>query len=204
MGDIISGIFGGGGKTTQTTTPDATSQALNTLRLQELSSIFSGTPSSTFAGPQSDLFTVSPQTQRLIDYATNIDNGSLLNIKDYLNLGLDQSKGFISQVATPQILSTAALQGLESGGFVPESIAKATSQIALPFLQSLPSATQGFASGAQQLLQLSDYPRALREEDFLRRQGFITSGLTGIPFSPGSTTKGRQSSQPLFNFFGQG
>ena len=226
---------------------------------------------------------------------------------------------YISKIALPQILSTAALQGLEGGGFVPESIARAGAEIALPlsqqlqdfylqrgqlgvqaalggqslaenrtqqllqalqsggqlaatqqqqnlqgqlgggalaneqqqlalqallgggqlsqqFTQGLPQASSLFSllPGQQNLLQgqyintltsnlspftqrdvglgqraatlfpLADYSRALQEQDVLRQQGVVTTGLTGLPFTPGSSTTGRQSSQPLFNFFGQG
>lgn len=202
MGSVIGGLFGGGGSTTQTTKPDPTSQALNQLRLDQLQGLFGVSGASEFARERPDLFSPSAATQSLISQAANPSN--LLGLSDFIKLGLDESSNFINRIALPQILSTAALQGLEGSGFVPEAIGKATAGIALPFLQSLPGAAQGLASSATQLAQLSDFPQQLKRDDLLRRQGVVTSGLTGIPFAPGSSVSGKQNQLPLFNLFGFG
>lgn len=252
MGDVLSGIFGSGGKTTGTTTPDPTAQALNKLRLEQLQGLFANAGIGGFAQPNaaytpsagvSDLYgtvalsDVSPITGA-VGSALNapVDRSNLMSLQDYINLGMDTSRGYISQIATPQIMSMMALQGLEGGGAVPEAIAKATAGIGLPFVQSLPGASEtlsllpgrqdllrsqnagtlagmlnpytqrdvGLAQRAGGLFNFADYGRQLQEQDLLRQQGVVTTGLTGLPFTPGSSTEGKKSSQPLFNFFGQG
>jgi hypothetical protein len=101
-------------------------------------------------------------------------------------------------------MSAANLQGLEGGGFVPESISKATAEIGLPFTTSIPSFLGAQQQQVQGMLGLSDFPRQLREQDYLRRQGVVTTGFTCIPYSPGMTQKSYEGSMPLFNFFGMG
>lgn len=259
----------------------------------------------------------------------------LMSLDDYIKMGLDQSGNYISQIARPEIMQAASLQGLDRGNFVSEAIAKATAGIALPFIQSLPEASQQLAlarpqaeairagtaltnaqewltgpqgdlihaqagltdaqrakmglemgllgaqtgltqaqtglteaeigrtgaqtglfgsqaglteaqtglTGAQAwltagpqaglvgaqtgltnaqawlagpqagllnaqkastLFPLADYSRGLKEQDLLRRQGVVTTGLTGLPFTPVTDSTAKKSSQPLFNFFGQG
>lgn len=226
MGDVLSGIFGGGEKQTQDQTADPISQELNKLRLQQLSSLFGTSSYSSYAQPRDDIYSESPAVTALFeqgksDVASN-DYSSLMSLNDYIDMGLDESRNFISQIATPEILSTAALQGLEGGGFVPEAIGKATASIALPFLQGLPEASRVLslvrpqaealragtgltnAQRATTLFPLADYGRALSEQDMLRQQGVVTTGLTGLPFTPTTDTTAKKSSQPLFNWFGQG
>lgn len=227
MGDVLGGIFGSGGSQSGTTTPDPTSQALNSLRLQQLQSLFTAAPYSNFAQPAtSGAYAATPAVQQLFNTATDvkppIDYSNLMSFEDYKKLGLDASQNYIKQIAEPEIMSTLALQGLEGGGAAPAAIAKASAQYALPFVTSLPQAStsltlarpqaeltraQAGLTGAQQastLFPLADYSRNLQEQDLLRRQGVVTSGLTGLPFNPGSSTDQSKSSQPLFNFFGQG
>lgn len=218
MGDILSGVFGSSGRDEQEVTPDPTQQALNQIRLDELSQLFSNIDFSSFAELNQAISTPGADTQsilsdipgnidRVTDFANNID---LLDINDYLNLGLDEASGFISQVATPQILSGAALQGLESSGAVPEAIAKATAGIALPFLSTLPGAqAQLTQTGANiaglpgaystSMLPFTDIPRQLQQQDYLRQQGVVQTGLTGLPFQPGAETTGRTLRDPLLN-----
>lgn len=216
MGDVLSGVFGGGQRTTATTEPDEVSQALNELRLRELRRLFRNESFSNFADERPDIYSPDPKVDQLFNTATE-DQAfpDLISFDEYLGLGLDQSKNYISQIATPEITSQAALAGLEGGGYIPEAIAKATAQIGLPFVQGLPQAStqlslapfQARASEAQRaatLFPLADYGQSLKREDLLRRQGVVTTGLTGLPFTPGQSTAQRQSSQPLFNFFGQG
>lgn len=227
MGDVLSGLFGGGSRTEGTTTPDPTSQRMNAMRMRELSQLFGVMPFSSFAYPNPDgAYTPSPGVSELYDSAslvnTPIDRSNIMSLQDYINMGMDSTGNYISQIATPQIMSTMALQGLEGSGAVPEAIARATAGIGLPFVQSLPgaSATSSLLPGQQDLqrsqvnlqsaqragslFNFSDYGRQLQEQDLLRRQGVVTTGLTGLPFTPGSSTEGRKSSQPLFNWFGQG
>lgn len=89
----------------------------------------------------------------------------------------------------------------------------ATQNLAIPSQVALTNAQTGLtnanrtgalAQRAATLFPMADYGRALQEQDFLRRQGVVTTGLTGIPFTPGSSGVQKQSSQPFFNFFGQG
>jgi hypothetical protein len=83
------------------------------------------------------------------------------------------------------------------------------------FIQSLPGASQTLsmipeqqralrAQTAGTLFPMADYARGLREQELAGRRGMFQTALTGIPYTPETTTKGRQSQQPLFNFFGQG
>lgn len=205
MGSILSGVFGGGGTTKETVNVDAATKALNQLRLEQLQQLFGVSSYSDYAKEQPDIYKPTARTQALLDQVSKLTSSdNLMSLQDYINLGLDEGKNYISQVATPEILQTAALQGLEGGGYVPESIAKATAGIALPFLQSLPAMQQSTASTAATLFPLTDFSRALQEADLTRRQGVVTTGLSGIPFQPETTTKGSTNQQPLFNYFGQG
>ena len=239
MGDILGSIFGGAKNTSQTITPDPISQKLNDLRLQQLSQLFAGSPYSNFA--QSNLnnaYTPSPAVGDLYKTATdapNLDNLmsfddykklGLSQLDNYKKLGLDSTSNYISQIAKPQIMSTAVQQGLEGGGYVPEALAKGTAQAGLPFIQnlgqmisqftqSLPGASAGLtmvpfqarqaqAQRAQTLMPIADYDRMLREQDLLRQQGVVTTGLTGLPYTPTTSTQGKQQQPPLFGFLGQG
>lgn len=382
MGGLLNAIFGGGSKTEQVQTPDEISQQLNQLKLDQLSSLFSGAPLAQFASPRPSIYSPTFASQQLLnqaqprgygewyDYVPRlastdlspfytgqlergfIDQGQkardlaslqaltgfssdrqpptiqeafsptppFLDFERYYSEGLGRAQDFLSKVATPQIMQQAALQGLERGGAVSEAIARAGAQISLPFLQSLPQASvtlgmaptlrelqragieqqragteiarrqadlvgaqAGFTRGqtlqsigglleslerlgllraqtgltgaetgltraragltgaqtgltgaqtgltgaqtaltgaqtglvgpqagllqaqrAATLFPLADYSRALQEQDLLRQQGIVTTGFTGIPFNPGGTLFGRQTTQPLFSFFGQG
>lgn len=213
-----------------------------------------------------------------------------------LGYGTDAASNYINKIATPQLLQQATLQGLEGGGAVPASIAKATADVGLQWLQPLlqqgmgiqGQLAQGYGSdisnlsganaaaqaqlagqygalqsglgsqnmqlqsgllgeygnavqqaygnrqgletqfmstlpgaygtsitapaqarslaaqGAATLFPLADYNRGLREQDLLRRQGLATTAFTGLPYTPATSTSQRQSTQPLWNFFGQG
>lgn len=231
MGDILSSIFGGGEQTNQTTTPDVNASALNKLKLGQLSGLFSLGNFGEFQGYNpNNAFKPSDQTSNLINsslasYGSDpgaADLSDLLSLDDYINLGLSQAENYITQIAKPEILQSAALQGLEGGGYVPEALAKATAGVGLPFVQGLPAASsaltlarpqanlinqQARATGIQgstSLLPFSDFGRSLEESDINRRQGILTTGLTGIPFSPGSKVTGGTQALPLFNLFGFG
>ena len=202
-----------------------------------------------------------------------------------LGYGTDAASNYINKIATPQLMQQATLQGLEGGGAVPASIAKATADVGLQWLQPLlqqgmgiqGQLAQGYGSdisnlsganaaaqaqlggqnvglqsglygdynaavqaaygnrqgletqftstlpsaygtsitapaqarslaaqGAATLMPLADYGRGLREQDLLRRQGLATTAFTGLPYTPATSTNQRQSTQPLWNFFGQG
>ena len=208
MGDALGAIFGSATNTSGTTTPDPTAQAMNNLRLQQLQQLFSGGSYSDFGRARPDIYTPSPEIDKLLKETMSGKVPGLMGFDEYKQLGLDQTKNYISQIATPQILSTAALQGLEGGGMVPEAIAKGTAEIGLPFVQGLPGASATLslapAQRAQMMLPMLDYGRSLREQDLLRRQGVFTTGLTGLPFTPGGSQTGSQRQPPLFGFFGQG
>jgi hypothetical protein len=244
-----------------------------------------------------------------------------------LDLGLGATGNYISNIATPRIMQELSLAGLERGGGISDAIARATAEVAIPYLQSIEqlygtntanliaqtAAQQGQTSTAavegnralgsqllagraqaggqyqqnvtqlaqammannitleqagiaansalgQQLMQaqatlrqqqqqgitslagtyipaatsfaqsipaaaqtlsmlpiqmragqsalinaaapLADYQRALREADYLRRQGLFQTVYTGIPFSPGSTTAQTSETGNLFNQLG--
>ena len=209
MADTLGFITGSGSREEQSFEPGPIQREFNRLRLDQLESLFGISPFGEFGRTQRDIFSPSDQTMDVIASALASGDSSLLNIEDYIQMGLDEGENFISEVATPQIMSQAVLQGLEGGGFVPDSIARATAGIALPFLSTLPSANYSFATapGARgsSLLPLSDFPRTLKESDFLRRQGVATTGLTGLPFQPAYTQAGltRQPSA-IENIFGIG
>ena len=229
MGDILAGVFGGGQQQSQTTTPDPNAQALNELRRSELTNLFAGDRYNAFVQPN-DAYRPGGQSydlldRSILDFNTSggpADTTDLLSLDQYIKLGLDQAQNYITQIAKPEILSQAVLSGLESGGAPQEALAKATAQIGLPFVQGLPQASSTLTLTPQQanltkaqagatrtgqatsLFPLTDFSRSLQAEDVNRRQGILTSGLTGLPFSPGQSTKGSTSQQPLFNFFGQG
>jgi hypothetical protein len=87
------------------------------------------------------------------------------------------------------------------------SLPGASTQLGLAPFQARQMATDTAltrANAAMSLFPMADFGRSLQEQDFLRRQGLAQTALTGIPFTPGSSTSQRQSSQPLFNFLGQG
>lgn len=286
MGSVLAGIFGGGQATQQTVTPDATTQQLNALRLQQLQSLFGNMPYGSFGMARPDIYSPSPQVGDLYNQSSlydlspfynravntlqqPVDTSNLMSFNDYLGYGtnaINQAFGgpdidynkigqdYLKNISTPQIMNQAALAGLEGGGAVSESLGRAGSELALPltqlqqgsniargqavtgFVNNLPNANslfsllpyqmqaaQGQAAGAyasasqpftnamgtlaqraSTLFPLADYSRQLSEQDLLRMQGVYSTALTGIPYSPGSSTSGKQSQQPLFNFFGQG
>lgn len=194
MGSILGGLFGGGESTEQKTEADPVSRAMNQLRYEQLNNLFSTQPFWEFARPaQGGEYTPASGVDKLTQ--------GMMSFDDYKKLGLDASSNYINQIATPQIMSTAAMQGLEGGGMVPEAIGKATAGAALPFIQSLPGAYGQYASS---MFPLLDYGRSLKEQDLLRRQGVMGTALTGLPYTPGSSSTGSKNSQPMFNWFGQG
>lgn len=216
MGDALSGVFGSGGNTSTDNTIDPTSQQLNQMRQQQIAALFAGSPVSKFGADRPDIYTSSPAVNNLFSNANAPpDLGNLISIQDYVDMALNEGKNYISKVATPEIMQSAALQGLEGGGYVPEAIGKATASIAPGFLNSLPGASTALtlagpqasllgSQKAQTLFPLADQSRALSEQDLLRQQGLSVTGLTGLPYTPVTDSNQKKSSQPLFNFFGQG
>lgn len=175
---------------------------MNQLRYEQLRGLFNKQSLMNFAKAKPGLYSLSDKSKDLLNKFTGNDN--LMSLQDYLDLGLNEGSNYISKVATPEILSTMALQGMADSSAVPEAISKGTASIALPFLQSIPGFMGASAQQNQALLGMSDMPRQLREQDYLRRQGVVTTGLTGIPYTPAISTKGGESSLPLFNMFGMG
>lgn len=81
------------------------------------------------------------------------------------------------------------------------------------FTQSLPGASQtlsllpGQMQGQQAayltgLQGIADFPRQLKEADYLRRQGLFTTAYTGIPYTPGSTNFGGTATGNIFDQLG--
>ena len=128
------------------------------------------------------------------------------------NITIEQA-GIAANSALGQQLQQAQqqlrLQQTEAG----VSLANTYNPLAASFTQSLPAAAMqtGMTPFALQRLKLenmnalaplADYPRLLSEADYLRRQGLATSVYTGIPFSPGTTTKQTSSTGNLFDQLG--
>ncbi len=217
MGDALGAVFGSGQNTDTSSEPTGTSSELNNLRLQQLQQLFSTSSLSDFSGDRSGTgaYNTSPAVANLMSGVSNPDLSNLMSFSDYQNLGMDASNNYINRIAAPQINSAMSLQGLEGGGAVPESIANATAQYALPFIQSLPGASTALtlagpqaralnAQSAMAMFPIADQPRALAERNLLRRQGVTETGFTGLPYTPSTTGTSDRSSQPLFNWFGQG
>lgn len=57
-----------------------------------------------------------------------------------LELGIGTTGNYIDQIARPRLEQVMALQGLEYGGALPASIARATAEQAIPYLQSIENA----------------------------------------------------------------
>lgn len=202
MGDILGGVFGGGQQTEESQEADPVSQAMNELRYQQLANLFGGTGLAQFGKPRENLYSLDKETRQI--RRDILDDADIMSLQDYMNLGIGKGKSYISQVAKPEIMSTMALQGLEGGGAVGEALGKATAGIALPFLQSIPGFMGASSAYNNNLLSVADLPRSLKQEDFLRRQGVVTTGLTGLPYTPTIDKSGGTSSLPLFNMFGMG
>ncbi len=114
MGDILSGVFGGGEQTSSETKPDANAQVLNKLKAQQLQQLFSVAPYSDFANPQGDLFSLDANSQALMEQAS--DPSNLMSLDEYMRLGSEAGGSFMEQIAGPQIASTLAMQGAEGSG----------------------------------------------------------------------------------------
>jgi hypothetical protein len=93
------------------------------------------------------------------------------------------------------------------------SLANTFNPLQAQFTQSLPQASAQLAmtplalsaartANLNALQPLADFPRALQEADYLRRQGLFQTVYTGIPFSPGSTTAGGTSTGNIFDQLG--
>ena len=202
MGSVITAGLGGGEQTGSTVKPDAEATALNKIKREQLEKLFEQQSLASFAKDRPELYQLSDRSNTLLRNMTGA--GNRMSLDEYMQLGLDSGKSYLSQVATPEIMNTLALQGQARSGAAPEAIAKATAGIALPFLESIPAFQQANTQSNATLLNMSDIPRQLKAQDYARQQGVVTSGFTGIPFHPGSLTTGEKSSLPLANLFGFG
>lgn len=201
MGDILGSVFGSGGRTTQTTTPDPNAQGMNDLRLQQLRGLFDHTSLAAFAG-DSGYGQMSPDTIALLQQMTGSDN--LMSLQDYVTMGTDAGKSYMSQIATPEISSALALQGMERSGALPEALAKGAASTGLQFMSTIPNFQTANMQANQAMFNLSDAPRQAALNEYMRQQGVAFTGFTGIPWTPGSSTKGSTQSLPLFDLFGMG
>lgn len=121
--------------------------------------------------------------------------------------GIDAQSALGGQLMQAQTaLRTQQQQGITS-------LANTYGTNAANFAQSLPGASQTLSmlpgqvealrAGTLSALQpLADYPRQLREADYLRRQGLFTTAYTGIPYTPGSTTYGGSATGNIFDQLG--
>jgi len=136
--------------------------------------------------------------------------------QDYMNQGMSaqtaaqqaqaalgqQYMGQVGQAYQNLASNQAALysQGIGTGGAFAQSLPGAQQTLGM-----LPEQVRAARAGvASSLFPMADYSRGLQEQELGRRTGLFTTALTGIPYTPSTTTTGRQSQQPLFNFFGQG
>ncbi len=67
VGDILGGVFGGGKNTSEEQTADPTSQAMNEMRLSQLRQLFAKSGIAGYAKSRPDIYSLSGQTQGLID-----------------------------------------------------------------------------------------------------------------------------------------
>lgn len=202
MGDLFTGLFGGGESTSSTITPDAEAVAMNKLRKEQLEGLFDQVDYSEFAKARPDIYSLSDQSTDIMNQASDPNN--LMSLDQYMNLGAKAGGSFMEQIAGPEIASTLAMQGMEGSGAYPEALAKGAASIGLPFLQSIPQFGVGRQQQAQGMFDMSMMPQQLKQQDLMRQQGVVTTGLTGIPVSPGSSTEGGTNIAPLWNMFGSG
>jgi len=128
------------------------------------------------------------------------------------NVTLEQAGISADSALGQQIMQAqTALRGQQQQGIT--SAGNTYGSNATSFAQSLPGASQALSmlpgqmealrAGTLSALQpLADYPRQLREADYLRRQGLFTTAFTGIPYSPGSTTYGGSATGNIFDQLG--
>jgi hypothetical protein len=69
-------------------------------------------------------------------YGQGMANNQALT-QQALGYGTDAASNYINRIATPQLMQQATLQGLEGGGAVPASIAKATADVGLQWLSPI-------------------------------------------------------------------
>lgn len=125
------------------------------------------------------------------------------------NVSLEQA-GIAANSALGQQLMQAqtALRTQQQQGIT--SLANTYGTNASNFAQSLPNASTqltmlpvqaraGQSAILNSLQPLVDFPRQLREADFLRRQGLFTTAFTGIPYTPGGTVKGGSATGNIFD-----
>jgi len=88
---VLGGLFGSSQRQDATTTPDATAQALNRMRLQQLGGLFGAGDLSSFVGPgaQQAAYTPTAMTQdltgRVYSAFTGLPSGPTLSPWDYAN-----------------------------------------------------------------------------------------------------------------------
>jgi hypothetical protein len=128
------------------------------------------------------------------------------------NISLEQA-GITANSALGQQLVQAqtALRSQQQAGVT--SLANTYGGNAASFAQSLPGASTqltlapiqaraGQAAIMSSLQPLADFPRQLKEADFLRRQGLFTTAYTGIPYTPGGTVTGGSATGNIFDQLG--
>lgn len=201
MGDILGSVFGSGQQQDQRTTPDRQGRLANQMKVNQLQQLFRVSDLADYA-KNSGYGKLSADSLALIDNATGAKNRMTLD--EYMKLGMDEGKSYMSQIAMPEISSALAMQGMERGGALPEALAKGAASTGLQFMSTIPNFQSANTAANQTMFQLSDAPRQAGLNEYMRRQGVVMSGFTGIPFSPGSSTVGGTSSLPLFNMFGMG
>lgn len=201
MGDILGSVLGSGSQQDQTTRPDKQSRAANAITIKQLRKLFQVSDLADFAR-DSGYGELSNESLAMIKSMTGDSNRMTLD--EYVKMGMDEGKSYMSEIATPEISSALAMQGMERGGALPEALAKGAASTSLQFMSTIPGFQSANSQANQAMFNLSDAPRQTGLNEYLRRQGVVMSGFTGIPFTPGSSTTGGTSSLPLFNMFGMG
>ena len=217
MGDVGTSIFGSGSATDTTSEPTGESKELNELRLAQLKELFSTGSLSSYATDKTETgaYSTTPAVDALLADASDTDLSNLMSLDEYKEAGYGATADYVNRISKPAINQAAALQGLESSGATQEAIANASAKENLDFVKTLPAASESLtlagpkaklldAETAAALYPLADQPRSLKEKNLLRQQGLLETGLTGLPFTPGTAGTSDKNTQPLFNWFGQG
>lgn len=202
MGDILGSVFGGGKQSAETQTADPISQAGNQLRYQQLANLFQNQAYSDYGVMRPDIFSLDQRSSNLLDQFTNSDN--LMSLQDYLDLGTKSGQNYLTQIASPEMASNLSLQGMQDSGAMQEALAKAGASIGMDFLKTIPAFKSVQNQQMGQLFSMAQTPQNLRQQDYLRTQGVVTTGLTGLPYTPTISKQGEEGSLPLFNLFGMG
>jgi hypothetical protein len=204
MADILTAITGGGSRQKQgeQTLPDPVAQSMNQMRFDQLRTMFErGGGAPAFAGAMPDIFSMTGDESRFRGQAMNQAGTPGMGTQDWLTSSMQMvspaAGSLLSNITAPAIQNQMSLAGLGRSGAGTEALARAGMEMALPMAmqlsQQMPQADIALRGANLDRMMtgmnLGAIPRQLAQEDILRRQGLMTTGLTGIPFTPGSSSK---------------